>query len=183
MLGSAMIPPQERLATCARVVVMCLLAACSKGSNSAQSDAGPPPHINPCSVLTQPDIQNAFHVAPRAAGKDEDLGPTDDCTWNLPNGADVHVTFFNPVGAAVTYAPEVSPRTARDKTYEPVSGVGDHAIYHDDSSPVITVSESVEVVKGKQHFDVHYVDATPKAAAPSKSTMESLARTVLTHLP
>ena len=177
-----MIPLQERLGTCARVAAVCLLAACSKGSNAAQSEAGPPPHINPCSVLTQADIQSAFHVATQA-GKDENLGPTDDCTWSLPNGADVHVTFFNPVGAAVMYAPEVSPRTARDKTYEPVSGVGDRAIYRDDSSPVITVSESVEVVKGKQHFDVHYVDATPKAAAPSQATMESLARTVITHLP
>lgn len=53
-------------------------------------------------------------------------------------------------------------------------------MYRDDSTAPIHVSGSVEVVKGKRHFDLHYVDAIAKASGPSKDTMTSLARTVLT---
>ena len=110
------------------------------------------------------------------------MGVTDDCSWSLPNGADIHVTFFNPVGSAASYTPQVSSRRPRDKTYEQVSGLGDQAVYREDSSPAISVSESVEVVKGKRHFDLHYVDATAKAGGPSKDSIVSLARTVLGQL-
>jgi hypothetical protein len=121
-------------------------------------------------------------MAPKAAGSRENLGPVDKCTWSLPGGGDVYVTFYNPVGTAMLYTPYVSSRRPGDKTYESINGLGDAAVYRDDSSPpVIPVSKSVEVVKGKRHFDVHYVDATPKASGPSRNTMVSLAGTVLAH--
>ena len=121
-------------------------------------------------------------TAPKAAGARENLGPVDKCSWSLPGGGDVYVTFFNPVGAAIMYTPYVSSRRPGDKTYEPVNGLGDEAVYRDDSSPpVIRVSKSVEVVKGKRHFDVQYIDATAKASGPSKNMMVSLAGTVLAH--
>lgn len=116
--------PQKSLSMCA-VAVLCLLAACSRSSNSTQSETSPPALIDPCSVLSPGDIQAALGAAPRAAGKRDNLGVTDDCSWTLPNGADVHVTFFNPVGAAVMYTPVVSSRRPRDKTFEPISGLGD----------------------------------------------------------
>jgi len=121
-------------------------------------------------------------MAPKAVGRRENLGVTDDCSWTLSGGGDVHVTFFNPVGAAALYTPHVSARRSRDKTYEPVKGLGDEAVYRDDSSPpVIHISESVEVVKGKRHFDVHYIEAITKTSGPSKNAMVSLAGTVLAH--
>ena len=177
-----MTPRKARSKGWAGVALVSVLAACSGRSQSASSDSSAPPHIDPCSVLSQSDIRTALGAAP-AAGKRDNMGLTDDCDWTLPNGADVHVTFFNPVGAAVMYTPQVSSRTPRDKTYESISGLGDQAVYRTDATPVISVSESVEVVKGKQHFDLHYVDATPKATGPSKDTMMSLARTVLGRVP
>lgn len=88
----------------------------------------------------------------------------------------------NPVGAAAPYTPQVSSRRPKDKTYEQVSGLGDQALYREESSPAVSVSESVEVVRGKRHFDLHYVDSTPKAGGPSKDSIVSLARTVLGHM-
>ena len=160
-------------------VVACLLAACSGKSDTAQSTTDLV-RIDPCSVLQASDIQSAFGAAPAAPGKRDNMGVVDNCTWSLSSGPDINVSFYNPVGAATTYKPVISPQTPRDKTYETVSGLGDNAVYRDDSRPpAINVSLIVEVVKGMRHFDVHYVDALAKGSGPSKDTMVSLARTVL----
>lgn len=172
---------KERLAIVVSLMLACFLAACSGGSHSAVSTE-PPPRINPCSVLSPGDIQSAFGAAPQAAGQRDNMGLVDDCGWSLPSGADVHVSFYNPTGAAVSYTPQVSSRNARDKTYEPVAGLGNQAVYKDDSSSGVSVSETVEVVKGPQHFDVQYVDALAKSGGPSKDAMVSLARTVASHV-
>lgn len=173
---------EKRLSMWAGAALVCLLAACSCNSDSAQSDSSAPP-IDPCSVLSPGDIKTAVGMPPKAAGKRENMGLVDKCGWSLSGGGDVYVTFFNPVGAAVLYTPQVSSRRPGDKTYESITGLGDEAVYRDDSAPPVDISESVEVVKGKRHFDVHYVDARPKASGPSKNTMVSLAGTVLAHAP
>jgi len=176
-----MIPQKEQPAIVAALMLACLFAACSRSSGPAISTE-PPPRINPCSVLSPADIQSAFGAAPQAAGQRDNMGLVDDCGWSLPSGADVHVSFYNPTGAAVTYTPQVSSRNARDKTYEPVAGLGNQAVYKDDSSSGVSVSETVEVVKGPQHFDVQYVDALAKGGGPSKDAMVSLARTVASRV-
>lgn len=176
-----MIPQKERLAIVASLILVGFLAACSGGSHSAVSTE-PLQRINPCSVLSPADIQSALGAAPQAAGQRDNMGLVDDCGWTLPSGADVHLTFYNPTGAAVTFKPQVSSRGARDKTYEPVAGLGDQAVYKDESSQAISVSESVEVVKGPQRFEVHYVDALAKSPGPSKDAMVALARTAASHV-
>lgn len=176
-------PQKKRLGTWAGTVLVCLgfLVACSRSSDSAQTDSLPPP-INPCTVLSADDIKTALGAAPKASGIRENLGPVDKCSWSVPGGGDLYVTLYNPVGAAVFYTPNVSSRRPGDKTYESINGLGDEAVYRDDSSPpVIQVSKSVEVVKGKRHFDVRYVDAITRAKGPSKNMMVSLAGTVLAH--
>lgn len=172
--------PKRQLSICVGAVLVCLVAACSRSNKAAQTESSTAP-IDPCSVLSPGDIQTALGAAPKAAGKRDNMSVTDDCGWTLPSGADVHVTFFNPTGAAALYTPQVSSRQSRDKTYDSVSGVGDQAVYRDDSSPAIHVSESVEVVKDKRHFDLHYVDVLTNGGGPPKDAMVSLARTVLAH--
>lgn len=160
--------------------LMCWLAACSSSSNSGSSAASAKP-VDPCSTLNAADIQMALGVAPMGEGKRENLGLVDSCTWNLP-AADLSVSFYNATGAATSYAPTLSSRRSRDKTYAAVSGVGSQAVYRDDSFPPgVAISASVEVVQGNRHFDVHYVDSEGKAAAPSQDALVSLAKTVLTH--
>jgi hypothetical protein len=165
----------------AGTVLVCSLAACSHGSDSAQTQSSVAP-VNPCSALAPSDIQTALGKAPASQGSRDNMTVVDKCTWTMPSGGDVDLSFYNPVGAATMYTPQVSSRTSRDKTYETVAGLGDQAVYRDDSSPAIAVSETVEAVKGQRHFDVQYVDAEGKAGAPSKDAMVALARAVLTHV-
>ena len=49
-------------------------------------------------------------------------------------------------------------------------------------TPAIAVSESVKVVQGNRHFDVHDVDSLGKTNAPSPEAMVSLAKSVLAEL-
>lgn len=177
-------PLDHRLGIFVVPLLAVILAACSGASSSGSSspsEAALAP-VDPCSVFSAGDIQTALGSAPQGATKRDNMGVTDDCAWTLPSGAELHVTFFNPVGAAKFYTPQVSSKTAREKKYEPITGLGDEAVYRDDSSAVVTVSESVEVVSGKRHFDVHYVEALGKGVGPSRETMASLARTVLAHI-
>lgn len=172
----------ERLATAAATLIVCLLAACSRSAGPGHAGSSGA-RVNPCSVLARGDILAALGAAPEGEGRRDNMGVVDRCSWGLPSGADVNVTFFNPVGAATLYAAQVSSRRPRDRTYEPVHGLGDQAVYRDDSSPpAISVSESVEVVQGKQHFELHYVDAGAKASAPPKDSLVSLARAVAAHV-
>lgn len=164
-------------------VLACVLAACSGGSGSSSADATLAP-VNPCSVLAAGDIQSALGVSAAGDSKRDNMGVTDSCSWSLSNGADLDVTFYNPANsaAAALFTPSVSSRTPDDKSYEAVSGLGDQAVFRENSRPpIITASEVVEVVKGKRHFDVHYVVAATKASPASKDAMVSLARTVLAH--
>lgn len=172
-------PQKKRLSIWSSAILVCLLAACSRSSNSAQSNSSPPP-INPCSVLSPADIKAVLGTVPRASGTREDLGPIDKCSWSLPGAGDVYVTFYDQVGPASFMIPSVSPRNSDDKTYDAITGLGDQAVYRDKSS-VVNFSKTVEVVKGKRHFDVTYVDAFTKASGPSKNAMVSLAGTVLAH--
>jgi hypothetical protein len=174
--------PQRTLWAFTGSFLLCAIAGCGSRSKPAQSASDSQP-VNPCSVLSAADIQSTLGAAPQSAGKRDNETVTDDCDWTLPSGAEVHVTFFNAVGAAKFYTPQVSSKRPNDKTYDSVSGLGDQAVYRDESSKGISVSESVEVVKGQQHFDLHYVDAIAKTAGPSKDAMVSLARKVVAHVP
>lgn len=108
---------------------------------------------------------------------------TDKCSWDLANGAGLAVTFYNPSGAAAFYTPTISSRRPDDKTYDSVDGLGDHAVFRENPRPpIISAAESVEVVKGKRHFDVQYVVVSVTHASPAtKDGLLSVARAVLAH--
>lgn len=135
--------------------------------------------VDPCAVLAPGDIQSALGAAPIAAGKRDNMGLVDECAWTMLDGGDLDVTFYTtPVGA-----PSISSKTARDKTYEAIAGLGSGAVYKDNSNPpVIPVSEVVEVVTDQQHFDVHYVNAAAGTGGQNKDRLIALARTILARL-
>jgi hypothetical protein len=134
---------------------------------------------DPCAVVSASDIQHALGLAPAGPGKRDNMGIVDSCSWDLPNAGGLFVTVF----VTMAGTPSLAPRMKNEKIYTPVSGLGNAAVYTNASRPpIFLLSETVEVVAGQRHFDVHYVN-TQTAAGPSRGALIALARTILAHLP